>query len=215
MQQMKAVGALLFSLVCAADARADPFTVSATLATQAVFDCHSRIVCSGEGTNSVTFGSGNSTATLTFRGVNSTFDVTNQAMPVTLGEFELTASDGFTFPTNPVNPELPILGFTLSFNQSAPIPADGTKRLFFGPGGRPVLVVQEGSSYFALPLGPNPFAYTAIVYTFRPFPFAIANGTTALTADVGVVPEPGTMVLLGTGLIGAAMARRRRRLGGE
>jgi hypothetical protein len=103
----------------------------------------------------------------------------------------------------------------MSVDQTAPVPGHATKQLTFGPGGRPALALQEGTEYFALPLGPNPFSYTMIVYTLRPFPFTLAtNGTTTLTADVGVVPEPGTMVLLGTGLVGAAMARRRRRLGG-
>jgi hypothetical protein len=180
-----------------------------------VFDCRSTIVCSGEGTNSITFGSGDSTATLTFRGVNSTFDVTNIVTRVTLGEFELTASDGFTFPTHP-NPRFPILGFLMSIDQTAPVPGHTTKQVLFGPGGRPALAVQEGTGFFALPLGPNPFSYTMTVYTLRPYPFTLANnGTTTLMADVGVIPEPGTMVLLGTGLVGAAMARRRRRLGGE
>jgi hypothetical protein len=60
-------------------------------------------VCSGEGTNSITFGSGASTATLTFTGVDTSIDVTNHVQPLPLGQFSLTATEG-TFPTHPVNP---------------------------------------------------------------------------------------------------------------
>ena len=49
-----------------------------------------------------------------------------------------------------------------------------------------------------------------------PFPFTIRPGsTTPLTADVGAVPEPASIVLLGTGLLGAAAARRRPKVGND
>lgn len=137
MNRAKTVVALVFCVSAAANARADPFSVSTTLVTSGVFDCRSTIVCSGEGTNSITFGSGADAATLTFTGVNSTFDVTTTRTQVTFGEFQLDAPDGFTFPTHPANPKQPMLSFLLNIHQAAPVPADSQRRMEFGPEGGP------------------------------------------------------------------------------
>jgi hypothetical protein len=49
-----------------------------------------------------------------------------------------------------------------------------------------------------------------IVYTVRPFPFSLpGHGSLNLVADVGVVPEPGTMLLVGSGIAALIGARRR------
>src|SRR6185369_15102309 len=98
-------------------AQADPLVLSTNFITAGTFNCLSTLVCSGEGTNSITFGTGANTATLTFSGLASTTELTTTSKQVTLGEFQLTASEGFTFPTHPANPELPMLAFHMTFHQ--------------------------------------------------------------------------------------------------
>ena len=71
-----------------------------------------------------------------------------------------------------------------------------------------------GGTYVTFPAGPLPpgFNYSSLVYTVAPFPLSIAgNGLTPVTADAGLVPEPATLIIAVTGLLGAAQVRRRQR----
>lgn len=215
MRNATTLGTVLLCCLAASAARADPIVVTTTtITTSGSFSCRAITGCSGEGTNALTITSGAGTATLTFHGLTSTFDVTNARTPTpfTVGELELNASEGFIFPTHSANPRLPMLRFALRFTQSEPVAAASTKHWQFGPGGRESLTLQMGRGYMTLPIGPSSYSYGAMVYDFEPFPFTVVPGTTTpLNATVGAVPEPGTMILLGSGLAGVVMARRRRR----
>lgn len=72
--------------------------------------------------------------------------------------------------------------------------------------GSGVLSVRAASGGF----GPG-FNYSRVVYSFNATGSTIrGNGATDFTADVGVVPEPGTIVLVALGLVGAFVRRRRQ-----
>ena len=203
---------LALSLFAAPRAGAEPIVVtSTTVSTSGTFTCRSTIVCSGEGTNSITIGSGANTVTISFTGVQTTFDVTNELTRVMLGSCQMTASVGFIFPTHPTHPtNLPVLRFFLTTHESLPVSTTSNRLWEFGPGGQGTIPLMIGSGYQVLTLG-SATGYHSTVYTYQPFPFTLSPGTVSLTADAGAVPEPATMVLIGTGLIVAASAVRKRR----
>jgi hypothetical protein len=207
-------GVLAAVLLSAEVARAESFGIDGALSTGGLFFCRPTLACSGTGTNSLMLGSGSNTATLTFHGVDTTVVISNVARPVTLGQFEVTSSPGFTFPTRP-NPNVPILNFQLTLHHTSPIDDTTTRAGWqFGPGGTPDLQLMIGQSYATFPF-PNPSPghnYEFVVYSFNAYPFRISgSGMTDLTANVGAIPEPATMLLVGGGLAGA-IARRRRKV---
>lgn len=190
--------------------RADSFSISTTLSTVGTFSCYEYAECIGGG-SSITLPSGSGSATITFTGItSSTFDVTNSLTTVPLGRFDVTATEGFVFPVNTANPEQSIFRFNLrAFNPL--FPSDYSALLWaFGPGGGTTLE-QRGPWNFSVPLDSDPFPYTGVNFMTNS-PLLTAGGATLVTADVGLVPEPSTMLLLGTGLLGAALRKRRKAL---
>lgn len=204
------------SVLSAEVARADSFTMPGAFSTRGIFTCagFGGLACTGSGTDTLTLGSGTNLATLTFEGVDREIAITNRARPVTLGTFVVDGPDDFTFPTR-VNDNLAIIRFDFTMAHTVPEMITKTTRLAFGPGGDTRVRFQQGATYMSFPF-PAEFRtpssdYGRFLYSFNLTPFFIeGNGRTDLTADVGVVPEPATMLLVGAGLAGA-LARRRRK----
>jgi hypothetical protein len=208
-------GLLLFGLV-ASRATAEPFTIqpdgdlifNVAVTTQGTFSCTGRMTCTGSGSNSITLWSGTESATFTFIGASASAGVGNVNVPMNLGSIEGTTTPGFAF-SPPDNPNPSFFFLALSLSQSSPIASTSGTQWDYGT----QLSRQGGLGYLETSAGPNPpgYNYPAIIFTFRPSAFQLqANGTTTLIADVGAVPEPASVVLLGTGLAGMLVRRRKR-----
>jgi hypothetical protein len=203
-----AICALLIPL----DARAEPFEVPVTISTSGTFHCIEWGPCfSGAGSNQITFDTPAGTAVVTFMGLTETYFATNEeSRRVTLGHFNVAASPGFTFPVNLANPELPIFAFQFT---AQGLSDSGGVFWTFGPGGGTTLQ-QFGLNHFSVSPDEDPSPWAGVVFeTGRRPTTIVANSTTAFEADIALIPEPSTMLLIGTGLLGSALARRRRAQG--
>lgn len=199
-------------------ARADPFTVlpngdlvfNVSMSSTGVFTCGTLVSCTGTGTNSVTLTSGGGTATFTFTGVSTSIVVGNVAIPVTVGTFEDSTTPGFVLPDG-ININSHLFAIDLMLSQSSP--AIGMDRVTWAFN-RTFSRSGEGQrTYFQTPVGSQPpeYHYTSIIYSLRGDDFTLpTNGSKTLIADTGVVPEPASIFLVGSGLIGALYRRRKR-----
>ena len=212
--QASITAAVLFAIVVlgASEAKADPVTFS----TSGIFNCDilgAGQTCSGGGTNAITLANPTGSITITFVGTPST--TVNTPTFASFGSFQVAVTGTGMGASN--------IPFALTITQISPIPGSQSIPAIFSG----AFTANSGIGQITFQVFPSNITVTAniggILFSILPSQRDIAlvppvtnNGVTTVqgfisgSASPGAIPEPATMLLLGTGLAGiAGMVRRR------